>query len=208
MVDELLEQCGVLLPALEIVELVDVGSQVPDYGPAVLSLLQEAEQENQRVHVGALADIDDVFVLDQSGEDLEEGSNVEQLGTDVQVGVSPDGEEIVLFVKVHPMLEAAGYPLGEAVVSVEDDDLVLAGDLVLGDDFHDYVLVDVVALVVEDDYDSEEVQKLGLLVQPYIGVVGQVDDVMYDAANLTLLDQLFVVLIHLLVEVYSPQVEL
>lgn len=42
--------------------------------------------------------------------------------------------------------------------------MVIAGHLILGDDFHDHILVDIVPLIVEDDSNPEEIQQFTLLV--------------------------------------------
>ena len=70
----------VLLPALEVVELVEVGSQVPDYNPAVARFFQNLVQKLDGVHVASFPDVDHVLILYQGAEDLEEGSEVEKLG--------------------------------------------------------------------------------------------------------------------------------
>ena len=69
----------VLLPALEVVQFVEIGSQVSDDDPAVAGFLQYLVQKLYGVHIAGFTDVDNILVLYQCAEDLEESCEVEKL---------------------------------------------------------------------------------------------------------------------------------
>ena len=69
----------VLLPALEVVQFVEIGPQVSDDDPAVAGFLQYLVQKLYGVHIAGFTDVDDILVLYQRAEYLEESCEVEKL---------------------------------------------------------------------------------------------------------------------------------
>lgn len=61
----------------DIIEFVDVGTQVTGNWPAPSIELKLVSEEVVGMHVGALTNVYFIFVLNQPTENLEEGGNIE-----------------------------------------------------------------------------------------------------------------------------------
>ena len=134
---------------------------MPYHDPAVACFFQNLVQKFDGVHVASFPDVDHILVLYQCAEDLEEGGEVEKLRRYVERFIGLVGISVVFFVLTEPILPFASDVTGNGgevgFLLSKVDSVVVAGDLVLGYNFHDHILVDIVTLVVEYDCNSEEI---------------------------------------------------
>jgi hypothetical protein len=57
---------------------------VANHDPAMLGLLEDAEEEINGVHIGCFTNVDHIFIFDECAEYFEEGGDIGQLGADVE----------------------------------------------------------------------------------------------------------------------------
>ena len=116
------------------------------------------------MHVGCLTDIDHILVFDEGGENLEESGDVGEEWAEVQAhGVVEGGPSVFLIVIDDPegigVIDVIAVGEGGLFFGLEVDYLVVGGDLILRDELHDHVLVDIVALIVEDYCNPQKIHQ-------------------------------------------------
>lgn len=110
------------------------------------------------MHVRALTDVDHIFVFDQGRKYLKERANVKEFRSHIQVWVVPCRNKVTLLVSSNPSFITVLDPIGQLIISFEDDYLILAWDLILGNYLHDHILVDIVPLVIKNNNNSQKVK--------------------------------------------------
>lgn len=120
------------------------------------------------------------------------------------------GFPVILFVFSDPHSEGVADVVTQTerygLFCLEIYDLIVGGYLILRDQLHHHVLVDIVALIVEDDCDSQKIHQFALEVACDWQVVGVINDQLDDWLYFTLFDQFFVIGVHLLEEIDASNI--
>lgn len=145
------------------------------------------------MHIGCLTDIDYILILDQGGKDFEEDGDIAQLRWDIEIEGELEGSPTVLFtIIVDPysigVVDGVAETEWGIFFGLEVDDLVVGWDLILWDELHDHILVDIVALVIEDYCDSQKVHQLAFLVAGDLEFIGMSNHSLNDRFDLWFLD--------------------
>ena len=114
------------------------------------------------MHISSLTNIDNILVLDESTEGLEEGGKVEELRWDIKILIGGSRYLILLDILIEPIFSISG-DLSWDGISIflllgKVDNLIVAGNLILWDDFHNHILIDIVSFIIEDNCNSEEIE--------------------------------------------------
>jgi len=64
MFDENFKQSSIFLSTFEVIQFVDVGSEMTYQRPAMVRIFQDLQQKVQGMHVRTLTDVNDVLVFD------------------------------------------------------------------------------------------------------------------------------------------------
>lgn len=115
MFDENFKQSSIFLSTFEVIQFVNVGSEMTYQRPAMIRIFQNFQQEVQGMHVCTLTDVDNVLVFNQSWKDLEKGGQVEKLRAYIKICICSGRSEVTVFIGSDPSLEIGFDFVGQLV---------------------------------------------------------------------------------------------
>ena len=162
------------------------------------------------MHITCLTDVHNVLILNESAKDFKEGSQVEEFRRNIKFFISSGGLVIVIKVFFKPFFPILEYLLRKSVLQFlffcEIDNFIITGDLILWYDFHHHVLVNIIALIVEDYCNPQKIKQFALLVPIYLQIVGIFDHQLDHCLYVFVLHQFLIVCIHLFIKIYATNV--
>lgn len=116
------------------------------------------------MHVFSLTNVDNIFILDEGTKNFKKRSKIEQLWWDIQITVLNSGHLIAIQILLEPFFPPLRNSSGETSCHFfffsQVYNLIITGHLILRNDFHDHVLIDIVPFVIKNDRNPEEVKEL------------------------------------------------
>ena len=205
-VAEVLFQDGLQIafqPIVNVVELIEIGSDVSPERPTLPTSIDVVYQHLKRVSFGQFSNVDDIFPFDHHRHNLEECVSIGQLGRDLDIR----WERFVftgniLFLE---LLDQLNYRLFFFTVHRDKHTFII---VVL----HDFEYLDLIELevgVIEEDQRSEEVQQLRPVIVLAWQAIDDIADGISEVGDLVLVvKHVLVVVVHLSEEIDHTHIEL
>ena len=156
-IDKVCNQLWFLFPRLEVVQFIDVGSEVSENGPTCLIFSDFFYQKVMRMHIGTLSNVDFILIFYQTTENLEKCCYIEQLSTDIQILIILYGFQVGSLILFNPITVVVIYGGGNSIFNLQEHNLIVIWDLILRDDFHHSILIFCDSLIVKYDNVSQEI---------------------------------------------------